>query len=134
MSFKKRRHRHKNRHGGGFTQAPRPAEQVWIDFSLLPRDLSEEETAQLESELPKAKRGAKPKEPTSYSELQAMSLAELHEVAEDEKVENVAGRRRDEVIWEIAAARLKQGIPVEVEGVVEVSRENHAFVRQADAA
>jgi transcription termination factor Rho len=134
MSFKKRRHRHKNRHGGGFTQAPRPAEQVWIDFSLLPRDLSEEETAQLEADLPKAKRGAKAKEPTSYSELQAMSLAELHEVAEDEGLENVAGRRRDEVIFELAAARLKQGIPVEVEGVIEISRENHAFVRQSDAA
>ena len=136
MSFKKRRHRHKNRHGGGFTQAPRPAEQVWIDFSLLPRDLTEEETAQLEAELPKAKRGskAKEKEPTSYSELQAMSLADLHEVAEEESVEGVAGRRRDEVIFEIAAARLRQGIPVEVEGVVELTRENHAFVRQADAA
>jgi len=133
MSFKKRRNRQKPRHSGGFTQAPRPAEQVWIDYALLPRDLGPEELEALQASLPKVKRG-KAKEATSYSELQAMSLAELHEVAEEEKVENVAGRRREEVIWEIAATRLRAGQPVEVEGVIDVSRDNHAFVRQANAA
>jgi transcription termination factor Rho len=134
MSFKKRRNRHqKPRHGGGFTQAPRPAEQVWIDYALLPKDLSPEELEQLAESLPKPKRGKAKPERTSYSELQAMSLAELHEVAEEEKLDAVAGRRRDEVIWEIAATRLRAGAPVDVEGIADITRDNHCFIRQADA-
>ena len=139
MGFKKRhRNRHKNRPGGhtGFaTQAPRPAEQVWIDYALMPRDLSAEETEALEATLPKPKRGKakEVKEAESYSELQTLSLAELHEVAAEEGVENVAGRRREEVIWEITVARLKAGSPVDVDGCVEVTRDGHTFVRQSSA-
>ncbi len=136
MSFKKRhRHRHHKSHPGAkFTQAPRPAEHVWIDYERLPKDLEPEALAELLATVPKPKRGKAAKEPTSYSELQALSLADLHEVAEEEKLDNVAGRRRDEVIFEIAAARLRAGTPVEVEGCVEMTRDNHCFVRQADAA
>jgi hypothetical protein len=136
MSFKKRhRHRHHKTHPGAkFTQAPRPAEHVWVDYERLPKDLEPEALAELLATLPKPKRGKAAKEPTSYSELQALSLADLHEVADDEKLDNVAGRRRDEVIFEIAAARLRSGAPVEVEGCVEMTRDNHCFVRQADAA
>jgi transcription termination factor Rho len=135
MSFKKRhRNRHHKGHSGAkFTQAPRPAENVWVDYERLPRDLEPQALEELLATIPKPKRG-KAKEPTSYSELQALSLADLHEIAEEEKLEGVAGKRRDEVIFEITAARLRTGVPVEVEGCVEITRDNHCFVRQADAA
>ena len=138
MSFKKRnRNRKQMRPGnpGGFVpHAPRTTEQVWIDYEHLPADLPPEVLADLEASLPKATKRAKAKEVESYTKLQGMSLADLHETAEAEKVEDIAGRKRDEVIFAINANRLKGGTPVEVEGCVDFSRDNHAFVRVSSTA
>jgi transcription termination factor Rho len=140
MSFKKRnRNRNKMRPGnpGGFVQhTPRTTEQVWVDYEHLPADLPPEVLADLVASLPKpSKRGkVKEKEVESYTKLQGMSLAELHETAETENVEGVAGKKRDEVIFAIAANRLKNGTPVEVEGCLDISRDNHAFLRVTSTA
>ena len=64
-------------------KAPVRTEQVWIDYDKLPADLDEAQLKELMDSLPKKR--SKPK-PTSYAELQAMNMTELHEVAEAEKV------------------------------------------------
>ncbi len=112
--------------GGNF--GTRNPEQVWIDFSQLPRDLPEEELALLMDKLKPAKRG-KAKEPTDHSDLLGLSLADLHEIAETEEVGNLGGRRRDEVIFEIVSHRMQGGQPVRALGVLEVTKENNAFLR-----
>jgi transcription termination factor Rho len=110
-------------------KAPARTEQVWIDYDKLPADLDEAALKELMDSLPKKR--SKPK-PTSYAELQAMNMTELHEVAEAEKVAaDLTGRKREEVIWEINAARLMARVPVEVEGVLDVTADNHAFLRSS---
>jgi transcription termination factor Rho len=103
-------------------------EEVRVDTNALPADLNEDELEELVSSLPKPTRKTKPK-PTSYTELQAMTLAELHEVAEKEKIE-IPGRKRRDAVWAIASARLVKHVPVEVDGCLEVTSEGPAFLRQ----
>jgi transcription termination factor Rho len=118
-----------------FPAAPtRNVQQVWIDYEKLPADLDEAALQELWDSLPKSTT-KKEKKATSYRELQAMNLADLHAVAEAEKVEaSLAGKKREDVIWEIASARLKRRVPVAVEGLLDVTNDQHAFLRSPDYA
>ena len=108
--------------------APRQQDQVWIDFDKLPADLDEEQLAELLSTLPKKPRG-KQATPTSHSDLQALSLAELYELADEEKLEDVGGQRREQVVWDIVSKRLKANRPVYCQGCIDTTKENHTFLR-----
>jgi transcription termination factor Rho len=107
-------------------------EEVRVDPASLPADLSAAELEELLNTLPKPARKTRPK-PTSYSELQAMNIAELHEAAEREEVPLASRRRRDQV-WAIASDRLLKRIPVTVDGCLEVTAEGPAFLRQPRAS
>ena len=107
-------------------------EEVRVDPASLPADLSAAELEELLNTLPKPARKTRPK-PTSYSELQAMNIAELHETAEREEVPLASRRRRDQV-WAIASDRLLKRIPVTVDGCLEVTAEGPAFLRQPRAS
>jgi transcription termination factor Rho len=134
MKFRNKHQRHKNfQKPVQFRPAARNPEQVWIDFDKLPADLSPEALQALDDTLPKSTRKSRPK-PTLYSELQRMTLAELYETAEKEEVQGVAGRKREDVIWEITCARLRNRIPVEVEGTLDITPDNHAFLRSSHYA
>jgi len=106
----------------------RDQDQVWIDFDKLPADLDEQQLEELMETLPKKPRG-KNAGPTSHAELQALSLAELYEVADAEKIEDAGGRRREEVVWRLVSERLKANRQVAAEGCVETTKENHTFLR-----
>jgi transcription termination factor Rho len=140
----KKRHRRGRQFGGfhhpqighaprhlGAGALTRPFEEIKIDPATLPPDLGEAELAALAAELPAAGRGRKKAEAESYTELQAMNLAELHEVAEQEGVEGVRGQKRGEVVFAITAARLARRVPVQAGGVVECQPDGPAFVRIA---
>jgi transcription termination factor Rho len=91
-------------------------ETVTFDFAGFPADLDEAGRAALaESLAPALKRKAKAVE---HAELQQKNLADLFEVAETEGVEIQNARTRRDVIFEITSARLKNHVPVLVEGVV----------------
>ncbi|MCC6406913.1 MAG: transcription termination factor Rho [Planctomycetes bacterium] len=131
-SFKRRRNKHRLQHaGGGGGGAPffvKNPERPWIDFSKLPADLSPEALAELESTLPKPRAKAKQK-PLDYAALQKMKLEELHEYAEEEGIEGIGGKKREDVVFEIASFKLKEGTPVHTEGCLEITKENHGFLR-----
>ncbi|HED65653.1 MAG TPA: transcription termination factor Rho [Planctomycetes bacterium] len=113
--------------GGGTALAIAPSHEIKIDTAALPADLNEEELDDLEASLPPSTRKTKPKA-TSYDELAALPLAELLELAKKEKVE-VNSRRRRDLIWEIASARLRKHIPMRATGLLEVTTAGHGFLR-----
>ena len=118
--------------GGGFPTAV--LEEVRVDTSALPADLSESELAELESSLPPPARKTRAK-PFAYAELTRSALSELAELAEKEKLETPEPlRRRRDFVWHLTRARLNKHLPVEVTGLLEVSPENHAFLRSAHNA
>jgi transcription termination factor Rho len=133
MAYKKRQRWKKKQnhgqHGGGGTALATRTHEVTIDFEALPADLDDEQLDELENSLPASTRKTKPKA-VSYGDLQAMALAELHEVAAKEKVGDVQGKRRDQVVWAITSARLLKRVPVTVRGLLEVTGDGHAFLRQ----
>lgn len=141
--FQKSRKRFRNKHrpgGGGGGGAPqqksgllphtlKTVEQVWIDYERLPRDLPEAELDACFVESDKPRRGkAKEVEVDDYGDLLKLSLADLHETAEDEGLDNLDGKRREEVIWELARKRLTQGRWLRASGTLDV-KDNHAFLR-----
>jgi transcription termination factor Rho len=137
--FKKWKHFRDREHGGegggqqhqgqsrGFR---RPAnlqsavdEVVTFDFNAFPADLDEAALAALVESLPPAAK--KKQKPVLHSELQQKNLADLFEVAEQEGVEIQGARNRRDVIFEITAARLRNQVPVVVEGVVAMQGPHH---------
>ena len=131
---KRQKFQHKNRRGG---QGQRPQQQQQkhrnpalptIDLSSLPADLNEKELEELVASLPPYKKKTKPKT-QSYFGLQATPLADLHELAKKDKLKDLAGRKRRDVLWELAVHRLNGHIPMIAEGVLEVLKENAAFLR-----
>jgi transcription termination factor Rho len=131
--------RNKRQRGGKFRpnrpapfhhHAPRNPEQVWIDYSKLPADLGDERLAELfaSGDAPRSRKG-KADESTSYGELQRLSMADLHQVAEEEELGAAPGMKRDELLWAISSTRLKGQVPVEVEGLVDINKDGHAFLR-----
>ena len=116
--------------GGGFATAT--LEEVRIDHDALPADLSEEELEELVSSLPPSTRKTKPK-PLSYDELRGLTVADLHEVAKKEKIEDAASlRKRRDLVWQITSKRLAKHIPVRVSGLLDVGNDGHAFLRTAE--
>jgi transcription termination factor Rho len=108
----------------------RPVETVAIDYAALPADMDEEQLEALFAALPAPKKKTKPK-PIQHSELLNLSLADLHEIAESEKVADFAGRNRRDAIVEITRARLNNHQPVVVCGALEPGSGGHAFLRTA---
>jgi transcription termination factor Rho len=101
---------------------------IWLDYATIPADLPAEEIDALFEALPKATKKTKPKE-AEYRELQGLSLADLFELGESEKVELENARSRKDVIWAITQARFEKRIPIVAEGVLEVVDDRHAFIR-----
>jgi transcription termination factor Rho len=115
--------------GGGGGGAPVAVlDEPRIDFEALPADLSEEDLVEFESTLPPSRRKTKPRA-TSYTELVGKVVQELHEIAKKEKVDVEGRRRRCDLVWAIATARLIKHIPVKVEGLLEVCANGHSFLR-----
>ncbi len=115
--------------GGGVAVARLP--ELRIDYAALPADLTEQELSELEASLAKPARKTRAKL-TAYDELATLPLAELHDLAVQEKVENLDGlRRRRDLVWAITAARLQKGLQVEVHGCLEVGHDSHAFLRSS---
>ncbi|QDU68637.1 transcription termination factor Rho [Engelhardtia mirabilis] len=128
MATKKR-----NRQRPKFFQKNRPqldSFEVRVDFEALPADLSEDDAERLWDELPPATRKTKPKA-VSYSELQELNLADLHEIAEKEKVDVDDARSRRDVVWTITQSRIAKHVPITTSGVLEVLDDKHAFLRVA---
>ena len=100
---------------------------VRIDYGALPADLDEEGLAELEASLPKSTRKTKPKR-AEYGELQALTVEEIHDIAEAEKVAD-PGHQRHELITAVIRQRLEKRVPIGVEGTLEVVPEGHAFLR-----
>jgi transcription termination factor Rho len=112
--------------GGGATTLEIPP----VDAAGVPADLGPEERAALEESLPAtAKR--KKVEPALLTELQGMNLANLHDVAEKEKIEVANVRNRRDLIWAITAHRLQSRVPVVAEGVF-TTQEGHGFLRASE--
>ncbi|MBM3976523.1 MAG: transcription termination factor Rho [Planctomycetes bacterium] len=129
-------------HGGGFHPAPRGAgatlavtyEEVRVDPAVLPADLDEAAWVEFEAQLPPAPKRGK-KKASAFHELQALTLSELHELAEAEElgktVENLSGKKRGELVFEIARARLLERAAMTTVGLAEVQRDGYAFLRIA---
>jgi transcription termination factor Rho len=111
------------RHSHGTPQLELPP----IDRPGLPADLPETEIAELVATLPAPAKRTKPK-PVLHRELLGKNLADLHEIVEAEKVELKDGRARRDLLWEITSRRLKERVPVVVEGVADV-QEGITFLR-----
>ena len=99
-------------------------EIVSFDFATFPADLDEAALAALEETLAPAPKRGKPK-PTELVGLQQKNLADLYEVAEEEKVEIQNARNRRDVIFEITAQRLRNRVPVLAEGVLAAQGPHH---------
>jgi transcription termination factor Rho len=115
-------------HGGG--GGATTLEIVPIEHAGLPADLNDVDMTALDESVPAAAKRAKPKL-VRLQELQAMNLADLHEVAEKEGVEVPNVRNRRDLIWEITAHRLRARTGVVVEGVF-TTQEGHGFLRSPE--
>jgi transcription termination factor Rho len=119
----------KNRRQKGSANATASiVDEVRIEYSELPRDLSAEEIETLVDNLEKAKPKRKPKE-QSHTDLQALPHFELHELAEADKLELAANINRRELIFRISEGRLLRHIPITVIGCLEIGEKGHAFLR-----
>jgi transcription termination factor Rho len=117
--------------GGGGGPATAVLEEVRIDTAALPADLSVSEIEALEQSLPPATRKTKPK-PADYGELMRSNLTDLAEIAAKEKVETPEPlRRRRDFVWHITSQRLQKHVPVQVSGLLDLTPDNHAFLRAA---
>ena len=121
---------YRRKKGKGFQGAKGPLKDVSlrIDYEALPKDLSADEKAELLETLPEVKKGAAP-DPVEHDALLAMHLNEMHELAEDLKIDDFQGRNRREAIWEITRHRLQNHVPILVQGVVDVWDSKHVFLR-----
>ncbi len=111
-------------------QKPKPKKPggVFIDFHALPTSLGDEEYKELVKGLPKRKGRTKPK-PLEHADLLACNLNQMHQVAEDEGVEDFVGRNRRDAIWEITSQRLNAHVPVLTEGILDEHNKGHYFLR-----
>jgi transcription termination factor Rho len=100
-----------------------------VEHAGIPADLTPEQMAELEATLPAPSKRSKPK-PVMHREIQAKNLADLFETADAEGLEGKSGRTRRDLVWEITSHRLRERVPVVVEGVVD-QQEGHAFLRSA---
>ena len=125
-SKKKRSRKFKRSGGRGVVHD----ESFAIDYSKLPKDLNEEELAELEGELPKPKKSAKPVE---HSVLFHLTVGDMVEAAEGEKVDVHDLRTRNQIYVALTTARLREGLDVITEGVIDIVPEGHAFLRTSSS-
>ena len=101
-----------------------------IDYSRLPADLDTDAIAELQAELPKPKKSAKPVE---HAVLFDLTIADMIEAAEGEKVQIDGLRTRNQIYVALTTARLREGLSVVTEGVLDIVPEGHAFLRTASS-
>ena len=124
-SFKHKAQKQAFKHQRG---KPQKDKGLHIDYEALPQDLDEAAYEELLASLPKSRRKTKPK-PVRHDELLEIHLGELHELAEKEKTADFVGRSRRDAIMEITDQRLKNHVPVQVEGIVDTWDRGHHFLR-----
>ncbi|HIG12484.1 MAG TPA: transcription termination factor Rho [Planctomycetes bacterium] len=100
---------------------------VHLDYTALPEDLNAEALKELIESLPKSTRKTKPKK-VELKDLQALTIEELIELAQKEKIAS-PGRLHKDVVWSITIQRFQKHIPVVAEGTVQIVSEGHAFLR-----
>ncbi|MHC4893976.1 MAG: transcription termination factor Rho [Planctomycetota bacterium] len=130
MATKKRNRTRKPFNKGNFQKQTSGEEGLRIDFETLPKDLDDEAIDELVDALPKSTRKTKPKA-VSYTDLQALNQAELHEIATKEKVDLESVRRRRDLSWALTQQRIAKHVPVTAEGCLEVVDDKHAFLRSS---
>jgi len=89
--------------------------------------LAEEQATQVE-EPPKEE----PPEELHIAELKRMKIHELHELAENDGITNVAGLKKQELIFKILEERVKRNGRIRGEGVLEVLPDGFGFLRSPD--
>ena len=66
------------------------------------------------------------------SELKSKSIGELHDLAEELGIENYAGTRRQDLIFNLEQALLEKDVVLRAEGVLEILPEGYGFLRSQD--
>lgn len=108
-------------------QATQKGTGVYVDFDHVPRDLREEEVDELFEALPKTRKKKLPSH--DFGPIQSMNLHELHELAEEEKIEPFIGRNRRDALWEIAEAWMQRREPIVAEGILDTQAGGHHWLR-----
>ena len=108
-------------------------EEVRIEWDALPADLDEAALLELDEALPSLGRKKKP-EAVEYALLQGLALGELHTIAEEEGLEDLRGKKRREVVFEIARARIQRRVPLIAQGAFELVGEDKGFLRTHTAS
>ena len=70
--------------------------------------------------------------PVEIAELKQKSMGELHELAEQLKLQNYAGLRKQDLIFRIEQTLLDQDTVIRGEGVLEILPEGYGFLRSQD--
>ena len=65
-------------------------------------------------------------------ELQKLTVKELHDMAEKQKIENFSGLRKQDLIKEILEGQAKKNEAIYGEGVLEVMSDGYGFLRSPD--
>ncbi|MFP4057366.1 MAG: transcription termination factor Rho [Candidatus Brocadiia bacterium] len=96
---------------------------------ILPNDteLLEEEKA-IEERCTKGKKG----EELHISELKKQKIAELHKLAEEDGISDIAGLSKQELIYKILEERVSKNGLIRGEGVLEVLPDGFGFLRSPD--
>jgi len=100
---------------------------VYVDFDEVPRDLSADEIDALIADLPKTRKKKHPEH--EFAPVQALNLNELHELAEEEGIEDFVGRNRRDALWEIANYWIRKHEPIHAEGVLDTQTGGHHWLR-----
>jgi transcription termination factor Rho len=101
---------------------------------ILPSDeaLAEEAKALEEHEQQQVEEPKKADEMLFIAELKKMKIHELHELAEKEGIEALAGLKKQELIFKILEERVKKNGIIRGEGVLEVLPDGFGFLRSPD--
>jgi transcription termination factor Rho len=108
-------------------QAVQKGTGVFVDFDLVPRDLTEEEYDTLVATLPKSRKKKHPEH--ELTTVQDMNLSEMHDLAEEEGIDEFSARNRRDAIWRIARAWLERHGVVNVQGVVQFQTATLCWLR-----
>ncbi|MFW6164411.1 MAG: transcription termination factor Rho, partial [Planctomycetota bacterium] len=73
-----------------------------------------------------------PAEELRISDLKKMRTADLHKIAEDEGIDELAGLTKHELIYKILQARVKSNGLIRGEGVLEILPDGFGFLRSPD--